>query len=82
MGIFKNLSKSAGLVNDMADRLDVDLNHIGGLDPENSAYAYRSAVMSCSACKKHEDCRHLLDENATLEDAPDYCRNRHVMHRA
>lgn len=81
MGIFKNLSESAGLVTDMADRLDVDLTHIGGLDAESSAAAYRSVVMSCAACKQHEDCRHLLDDNAKLDDAPGYCRNRHVMHR-
>ena len=52
MGIFKTLSNSAGLVNDMADRLDVDLTHIGGLDAESSATAYRSVVISCSACRK------------------------------
>ena len=81
MGIFKTLSESAGLVNDMADRLDVDLTQIGGLDVESSATAFRSAVVSCSACEQHGECRHLLDDNAKLEDAPDYCRNRHIMHR-
>jgi hypothetical protein len=39
-------------------------------------------VLSCTACKQHEDCRHLLDDNAKLDDAPSYCRNRDVMHRA
>ncbi|WP_420397860.1 DUF6455 family protein [Nioella sp.] len=82
MGIFKTLSDSAGLVDDMADRLDVDLTHIGGLDVESSALAYRSMVLSCTACTQHEDCRHLLDDNAKLDDAPSYCRNRDVMHRA
>lgn len=82
MGIFKTLSESAGLVNDMADRLDVDLTRIGGLDAETSATAYRRVVVACSTCKKHAACRHLLDENTRLDDAPAYCRNRHVMHRA
>jgi len=82
MGIIKNLSEGAALVNDMADRLDVDLTRIGGPDAERSVVAYRNAVMSCAACTQHEECRHLLDDNAKLDDAPDYCRNRHVMYRA
>ena len=81
MGIFDKLNKSAGLVNDMADRLDVDLNHLGGLDEESSAYRYRSAVIACSRCGKQGECRHLLDDNAKLDDAPEYCRNRAIMHR-
>ena len=81
MGIFKSLSDSAALVDDMADRLDVDLARLDRLDPELSATKYRRAVLSCSACGKQGDCRHLLDENAKLDDAPAYCRNRDIMHR-
>ena len=81
MGLFKKLGESADLVTDMADRLDVDLEHIDGLDTEGSIRRYRSAVMACSTCGKHGECRHLLDDNVKLADAPDYCRNRSIMHR-
>lgn len=81
MGLFSKIDTSAGLVHDMADRLDVDLTHISGLDAETSAYQYRSVVLSCSACTHQGDCRSLLDSHAKLDDAPDYCRNRHVMTR-
>ncbi|WP_071674820.1 DUF6455 family protein [Nioella nitratireducens] len=81
MGLFKKINESAGLVQDMAAHLDVDLAHLSGLDAQTSVAQFRSAVMRCANCDRHEECRHLLDETATLDAAPDYCRNRNVMVR-
>ncbi len=81
MGLFNKITESAGLVQDMAQHLDVDLTHMSGLDAQTSVAQFRSAVMRCVSCDHHEECRHLLDENATLDTAPDYCRNRNVMVR-
>jgi len=81
MGLFRKIDESAGLVHDMADRLDVDLMGIGGDGAEATALKYRQVVLSCTACHHHDDCRHLLDANAQLKDAPGYCRNRDVMMR-
>jgi len=82
MGLFGKIDKGADLVRDMADRLDVDLTQLNGLDVESTAAKYRQVVLSCTTCTQQEDCRHLLDENARLEDAPSYCLNRDVMKRA
>ncbi|RFU11909.1 adenylosuccinate lyase [Rhodobacteraceae bacterium W635] len=81
MGLFGKIDESAGLVHDMADRLDVDLTHLGGHSAEATALKYRQVVLSCTACRHHDACRHLLDASPRLDDAPDYCRNRDVMVR-
>jgi Family of unknown function (DUF6455) len=79
MGILNKLDKSAGLVQDMAGHLDVDLDKMLMGDPETGAFAYRNMVLSCSACTDQDGCRALLDETEKLDAAPKYCRNGHLL---
>jgi len=82
MGIINKLGNSAGLVQDMARHLDIDLDKRLMGDPETGAFAYRNMVLSCSACTDQEGCRALLDETEKLDAAPTYCRNGHLLSRA
>lgn len=73
--IFDRFEESCALIHGMAERLGRDLPGAVASDPEGRAIAYRSAVLRCNACRHHGACRHLQRENATLDKAPDYCRN-------
>ena len=81
MGLLSKLDTSATLVQDMAGRLDVDLEGSLFRDVETGAYQFRNMILSCTACSDQEGCRKLLDENDKLDAAPEYCRNGHRLKR-
>ena len=70
------IERSCALIHGMADRLGCDIPGAVKSDPLSQARAYRSAVLRCNACQHHDDCQKLQNDNATLDKAPDYCRNR------
>lgn len=72
---FDKIDESCVLVNGMAERLGCDVPGALATDPERQAMAYRSAVLRCTACGHHVECQELQRENATLDKAPEYCRN-------
>lgn len=76
MGFFDKVDESGRLVEGMADRLGFDLADRMAAAPETAAMAYRSMVLACSGCTEHEACTRLQAENAHLDVAPPYCRNR------
>ena len=76
MGIRSRFGTSATLTQGMAERLGADLPAVIEQDPEYAARAFRSAVLRCMRCTDQNACAHLQAENATLDHAPDYCRNR------
>ena len=76
MGMFTKLSDSADRMNGMADRLDFSFTAKIQENPEIEAYRYRSAIYKCASCACAEACDTLQAENAHLDAAPAYCRNR------
>lgn len=73
--LFAKIEESCALIQGMADRLGRDIPGAVEIDPETQAVAYRNAVLRCAACECHGACRQLQAENATLDAAPEYCRN-------
>ena len=70
----KTLEEHAHLMDQMADRLGVDLDEAelrGDLPPETRD----AMLLSCTNCTSPEDCAHWLDGHAASDEAPDYCRN-------
>lgn len=71
----KTMRRHAGLVDQMAGHLGVDLEEQvfrGAVDPE----LIPDLVLRCTKCTNPEGCERLLAATETLDDAPDYCVNR------
>ena len=73
--IFDRIDRHAKLVNDMADKLDIDLIEEtlqGHLHPDN----VRSRVIRCMGCSDRTKCREMMDAAANgLDTPPSFCRN-------
>lgn len=82
MSILMKLDRHAGLVNRMADTLEIDLAE-AALRGEMAGQDFRSMVMSCVGCTHAGDCEHFLDEHRIdgAEEAPSYCRNHDLFDR-
>ena len=70
----------AGLMDDMAKMLDVDLEEaaIGG---DVSIDQISDAVLRCAACPNPDHCRNMLKQASTLQYTPEYCRNQELLHK-
>ncbi|MEP4038479.1 DUF6455 family protein [Pseudophaeobacter sp.] len=79
MGLFSKLGQSTDLVEGMADRLGVDFADSIAADPEAEGRKFRRAVLNCSHCGNQAGCADLQAENAHLDEAPSYCRNRDML---
>ena len=65
-------------VQDMADRLNVDLAH-AVLSGKLRRFPYEDVVARCSRCAAQEACNAWLKAaSGTTSHAPDYCRNKHL----
>ncbi|NVO54423.1 hypothetical protein HW561_01290 [Rhodobacteraceae bacterium B1Z28] len=76
----ETLRLHAGLVDDMAKMLDVDLEEaaIGG---DVSFDQISDAVLRCAACPNPEHCRNILKQARSLHQTPEYCRNQELLHK-
>ncbi len=74
MGFFTKLDQHADLMGGMADRVGVDLADYMGNHPYEAG-SYRSALFSCAACEKGEQCRMWQETHDHAAKAPGYCRN-------
>ncbi|THH38274.1 adenylosuccinate lyase [Aliishimia ponticola] len=81
MTYFSKMSESAGLVSGMASSLDVDLTERLASSPETGARSYAEMVRRCSNCTQQSACAQLQEANPMLDDAPEYCTNRDLLHR-
>ncbi|WP_323786236.1 DUF6455 family protein [Thalassovita sp.] len=78
MGIFKNISRHAAVMNRMAETVGANFASRIQADPE-FAFQYRGAVMRCSSCKHDGDCSVWMDHHARASQAPRYCRNKDLL---
>lgn len=70
----------AGLVDDMARMLDVDLEE-AALGGQVSIDQISDAVLRCTDCPNPGHCGQVLAQAATLQQAPEYCQNREFLHK-
>ncbi|WP_420584662.1 DUF6455 family protein [Ruegeria sp.] len=72
------LKRHAGLVDQMATKLGVDLQEaaIGG---DVSMDQLSDAVLRCTGCSNPEHCQGLLDQHASVSHTPEYCRNQDLL---
>jgi hypothetical protein len=82
VGLVSKINKSAELMSGLAQRMDVDLSESILANPETAAREYRSMVLRCTGCTDQDACAHLQDEQAHIDAAPDYCRNRDTLNAA
>ena len=71
----QTLRLHAGLVDDMAKMLDIDLEEtaIGG---DLSIDQISDAVLRCTECPNPDHCQSLLAETSGFNQTPEYCRNQ------
>ncbi|WP_256369065.1 DUF6455 family protein [Ruegeria sp. HKCCD4884] len=76
----ETLRLHAGLVDDMASMLDINLEEaaIGGLV---SVDQISEAVLRCTDCPNPQHCQAMLSQAATAQRAPEYCRNQELLHK-
>lgn len=71
----KTLRRHAGLVDQMSNALDIDLEE-KALQGKISISEIDDAVLRCTGCSHPNDCEHWLATRESVEDkTPSYCRN-------
>ncbi len=70
----ETLRLHAGLVDDMARMLDIDLQE-SAIEGAVSIDQISDAVVRCTDCPNPGHCKFLLKEASALSRAPEYCRN-------
>jgi len=70
----------AGLVDDMARMLDIDLEE-AAIEGQISVDQISDAVLRCTNCPSPKHCQDLLEQNARLSSTPEYCRNQELLQR-
>jgi hypothetical protein len=78
MNLFEKLGQHADLVGGMSERVGVDWGQALEAHPELAA-RYRSAVMSCTHCKKVGECKGWQEGHVHADHAPDYCLNKGLL---
>lgn len=76
----ETLRLHAGLVDDMARMLDIDLQEAaieGGISIDQIS----DAVVRCADCPNPIHCQNLLQNADALDRAPEYCRNQELLHK-
>lgn len=76
----ETLRLHAGLVDDMARKLDIDLEEaaIGG---SVSVDQISEAVLRCTDCPNPGHCQALLSQTNAVQGTPEYCRNQELLHK-
>lgn len=78
MGFFSRLAKHEALFDGMAQRLGIDFNAWVAHDTVHAG-DYRTAVLSCTACKADGPCQAWQANTTTASEAPDFCRNKRML---
>ncbi|MEM1003932.1 MAG: DUF6455 family protein [Pseudomonadota bacterium] len=74
----ENLRLHAGLVDDMAAMLDIDLQD-AAIRGQVSIDQIAEAVIRCTGCPDPDYCQSVLQRAAPHEGAPEYCRNQDLL---
>ena len=78
MNIFKKLGEHADLVGGMSEKIGVDWPAVFAKHPELET-RYRSAVMTCTHCKKVGECKGWQEGHVHADHAPEYCLNKGLL---
>ncbi len=70
----------AGLMDDMANMLDVDLED-AAIQGKVSIDEISDAVLRCTGCPNPVHCEGLLSETTAMRRTPEYCRNQELLHK-
>lgn len=76
----QTLRLHAGLVDDMAKMLDIDLEE-AAIDGHLSIDHISEAVLRCTECPNPDHCQSLLAQSLGLSQTPEYCRNQELLHK-
>ncbi|WP_170769064.1 DUF6455 family protein [Ruegeria lacuscaerulensis] len=71
----ETLKHHAGLVDQMATRVGIDLED-AALRGDVSIDEISEAVLRCTGCANPGHCEALLAQVAVSQDTPEYCRNK------
>ncbi len=74
MGLFDKLDRHTALVSGMSERVGVAWDAVLAAQPD-SAYKYRTAVLTCTQCGDAAACKGWQAEHTEAENAPEYCLN-------
>lgn len=76
----ETLRRHAGLVDEMATRLGVDLQE-AAIDGALRVDEISEAVLRCTGCPNPGHCESFLGENQTVTRTPEYCQNQDLLKR-
>ena len=76
----ETLKRHAGLVDEMATALGVDLQE-AAIDGALRVDEISEAVLRCTACPNPGHCASFLAENQATDRTPEYCRNQELLKR-
>ncbi len=76
----ETLRRHAGLVDEMATTLGVDLQE-AAIEGALRVDEISEAVLRCTECPNPEHCGRFLAHNKTAPKAPEYCRNQELLNR-
>ncbi|WP_170607216.1 DUF6455 family protein [Ruegeria arenilitoris] len=74
------LKRHAALVDQMADRLGVDLQE-AAIAGAVAMDEISDAVLRCTKCANPVHCESLLAQPVNIDHSPEYCRNRDLLRR-
>ena len=76
----ETLRLHAGLVDDMARMLDVDLE-AAAIVGDVTIDQISDAVINCTDCQNPIHCQNLMAQETHAERTPEYCRNQDLLHK-
>ncbi len=76
----ETLKRHAGLVDEMATTLGVDLQE-AALDGALRIDEISEAVLRCTGCPNPGHCESFLAETPAASRTPEYCRNQELLQR-
>lgn len=74
----ETLRHHAGLVDQMATKLGVDLE-TAAIEGQVSVDEISDAVLRCTSCPNPQHCESFLQKSASSQQTPEYCRNRELL---
>jgi len=74
----ETLKRHAGLVDQMATKLGVDLEN-AAIDGQISIDQISDAVIKCTDCPNPCHCQSFLDHPYPASRTPEYCRNQELL---
>lgn len=72
------LKHHAGLVDQMATKLGVDLQQ-SAIDGDVSLDELSEAVLRCTGCANPAHCEGYLKQSGQVDKTPEYCRNQELL---